>query len=261
MKKITLVLCALLLTAGVTKAGEYVAYQPSAPVAISWNNSEWTGVQLDTQGEAIFPTLSEGDVVKIHITNIADYYNVTINFKVGNDWNWADVPDVTKNIENGEISFTIKGGSVNYTVDNIEKNLTFTAAEMAEWIKDRGLVIRGIRYKVLDITVQSNNVADNGSYTKTLMASYDTQTWSSTEIINKDEFKNTYTSGDYITAIVSLNDNKYEGKALFQVEGGKNDDGTGWVELRNNGSVTISSGGEAQTVLTSSMIHPCSLQP
>lgn len=236
MKKITLLLCALLLTAGVTKAGEYVAFQPSAPVAISWDNSSWAGQELNFQdrNDISFPTLSEDDKVKIHITNIANGYDVRIKFKVGEGWNWADVPDVTKDIKNGEISFTIKGGSVNYTVKNEEtnlneeKNLEFSAEDMAEWIKDRGLVITGIRYKVLDITVQSGNVADNGSYTKTLEEENNTGSWSSTEIINKDEFKN-YTSGDYITATVSLNAKAQEGHANFYLS--RPDGEGGWKEL------------------------------
>ncbi len=250
MKKITLVLCALLLTAGVTKAGEYVAYQPSAPVAISWDSSDWPGEQFDTQGKAIFHTLSDGDVVKIHITNIGTGVQTYVQFK-DDDWNWVDMPHVTYDVNNGVIWFKIQGETVNYTVDNIEKSLTFTGTEMANRIKERGLIIKGIYYKVLDITVQSNNVFDNGSCSQTLKDRHETTAggWTSTEIINKDVFKNTLTSGDYITATVALTDNKYEGKALFQVKGGGNADGKGWVELKDDeGSVTIPIGGDAKPV-------------
>ena len=250
MKKITLLLCALLLTAGVTKAGEYVAYQPSAPVAISNNSSLWTGVQLETGGKTIFPTLSENDVVKIHITNIATDAVAKVQFKVGDGWSWADIPDFTTDFDNGIISFTIKEGTA-YWGDNNSNSQTFSAAEMAGWIKERGLIITGIHYKVLDITVQSVNVADDGSFITTLKDSHNTSNWSG-EVIIKPGFKNTsddyitHTSGDYITATVSLNENANEGKAWFRVRGG-GENGE-WPKLTNNGEVTINSGDEAKTV-------------
>ncbi len=225
MKKITLVLCALLLTAGVTKAGEYVAYQPSAPVAISWDNSSWAGVQLDFgdnayKGDIFFPTLSGGDKVKIHITNIATGAATSVQFRDGDGY-WVDMPGVTEDLNNGVIWFTIQGGSVNYTVKDKEKNLdeernlTFTANEMAEWIKNRGLIIKGIRYKVLDITVQSDDVEDDGSYITTLKESYEFTGWSSTNLIDAGI---KYTSGDYITVTVALKDNTKSGKVQFQVK-------------------------------------------
>lgn len=225
MKKITLLLCALLLTAGVTKAGEYVAYQPSEPVAISNNSSVWTGVQLNINKEdLILPTLSEGDVVKIHITNIATNPEAKVQLKVGDGWIWTDIPDVTKDFENGIIRFKISG------------------AEMADLIKERGLVVTGIRYKVLDITVESDNVADDdGSYITTLKDSHNTGNWNNyTDLISPGL---NYTSGDYITAIVALTKKDNNGQYEIQVKGGGEEN-----KAYNLKYEYINSGAEEKTV-------------
>lgn len=237
MKKFTLLIFMMLLTITGAKANvEYVVYQPDAPIAISWDTSQYTGVTFDTSSDTYksdvhFVTLSENDVIKIHITNLGSSVNSDINFKVGSKWKWASIPDVTKDYDNGVIYFTIKAGTV--TIDETE--ISYTAAEMIDWIKNRGLVVNGIYFNLLDITVSSSVVDEDGTYTTTLKDSHDCADWSSTDLIASG-FNGI--TGDYITATVTLNSEQSSGKAYFQIKGGGKNDG--WVTL-TKGTVEISS--------------------
>ena len=237
MKKFTLLFFMTLLAVVGAKANvEYVVYQPDAPIAISWDNSQYTGVTFETSSDTYksdvhFVTLSENDVVKIHITNLGSSVNSDIIFKVGSEWKWASIPDVTKDYDNGVIYFTIKAGKV--TIDETETS--YTAAEMIDWIKNRGLVVNGIYFNLLDITVSSSVVDEDGTYTTTLKNSHDCANWSSTDLIASG-FNGI--TGDYITATVTLNSEETSGKAFFQIKGGGDKDG--WVTL-TNGTVEISS--------------------
>lgn len=150
MKKITTLILALLAVAGTAKAGEYVVYQPTAPLAISWDTSKYTGVQFDSNDDAYkaavnFATLSKDDVIKIHVTNVGNDMSYELDYKVGDSWAWTKL----------ESGVSYADGVITYTV---------ATDDIATLIKQRGLVVKGIYFKMLDITVSSTNVADDGSY-------------------------------------------------------------------------------------------------
>lgn len=129
-----------------TKAGEYVAYQPTAPVAISWDTSKYSGQQFDSKDNASFVTLSKDDVIKIHITNVGSEFGYELDYKTGDNWAWTKL----------ETGVSQSDGVISYIVQT---------DEIATLIKERGLIVKGIYFKMLDITVSSNNVGSDGSYT------------------------------------------------------------------------------------------------
>ena len=145
MKKIFTLMLLALATLG-TKAGEYVAYQPTAPVAISWDTSKYSGEQFDSKDKASFVTLSKDDVIKIHITNVGSEFDYELDYKTGGNWDWTKL----------ETGVTQSDGVISYTVQT---------DEIATLIKERGLVVKGIYFNMLDITVSSSNVESDGSYT------------------------------------------------------------------------------------------------
>jgi len=192
-----------------TKAGEYVAYQPTAPVAISWDTSTYPGEQFDSYQKASFVSLSKDDVIKIHITNVGSGFGYELVYKSGSDWTWTT-------LKTGDSQ---SDGVISYTVQS---------DDIATLIRDRGLVVKGIYFKMLDITVSSSNVESDGSVKKTLKESYDCGNWRSTDILSSGF---TGLSGDYITCTVTLNTAAEDGQALFQIKGGSGDNNQGWTTL------------------------------
>ncbi len=131
------------------RAGVYVAYQPEAPVAISWDGSTWPGEQLDTYNKATFYTLKKDDVINIRITNVGTGMGFELDYKNGEGWVWTKLSSASHN-DDGVISYTVESN------------------EIANYIKERGLIIKGIYFKVLDITVTTSSIDSDihdGDYT------------------------------------------------------------------------------------------------
>ena len=102
MRKFTLLFLALLGAVGAKAQGEYVAYQPTAPVTVSWNKG---GNQPSYAGS--YFRVSKNDVIKVHVTNVSssDYHpQVVLRGAGGSDWNQLDAVTTT----DGEFSYTIE---------------------------------------------------------------------------------------------------------------------------------------------------------
>ncbi len=239
MKKLFLLLFSVLAFTSQVRAGVYVAYQPTEPVAISNNVGLWQGVQLDTKDIATFYTLSKDDVINIRITNVGTNFEFELDYKKGEGWDWTKL---------NSASYT--DGVISYTVES---------AEMANLIKERGLIIQGIYFKVLDITVTDNNSqlsntlplltgqSDLGNWNKevSLKDYYD---FSTTEV--GDVLEITYTSystlgsGDWATIQLQSN-TKYGSVEAWNAITDKCSKGTQLTNKQETLSITVD-----ETILT-----------
>lgn len=150
MKKLFLLLFSVLAITSQVRAGVYVAYKPTKPVAISWDNGTWSGEQLDTKDIATFYTLSKNDVINIRITNVGTGMGYELDYKEGDKWTWTKLENNVSYNNDGVISYTVESN------------------EIANYIKERGLIIKGIYFKVLDITVTTSSIDSDihdGDYT------------------------------------------------------------------------------------------------
>lgn len=164
MKKLFLLLFSVLAFTSQVRAGVYVAYQPTEPVAISWDGSAWPGVQLDTKDIAAFYTLSKDDVINIRITNVGTGMGFELDYKEGSGWTWTKLESASHT--DGVISYTVESDDI------------------ANYIKERGLIIKGIYFKILDITVNTPSIKDSdihdGNYTYQTLSNTNTNlgnTW------------------------------------------------------------------------------------
>ena len=185
MKKIFTLMLLSFVVAGIVKAEEYVAFQPTSPVRISWDNNTWEGSYYDTSSKSsdgAFKSLSANDVIKIHITGIVGTANsdsqAAISIKAGSSWEWSTLPSdlVSADFDNGIITVSVKAGNSKYTTGGTETNVSWTADEMATYIKERGLIVSGIKYKLLDITVETSNIT-NAAQTFFTGQDYDLGSW------------------------------------------------------------------------------------
>ena len=152
MKKIFTLMLLSFVVAGIVKAEEYVAFQPTSPVTVDWSNG---GNQPSYAGS--YFTVSNGDVIKVHITNVSSSnYQPKLIWKgaTGSDWNQLDVVTTT----DGVFSYTI------------------SSEEIATSINTYGIALSGIGYKMLDICVETNN-ASSASQSYISDASTDLGNW------------------------------------------------------------------------------------
>lgn len=141
MKKLFTLLVSLMAITAAMRAEEYVVYQPTAPVSISYNAESYAGSTFDTHSNSVtFTSLSSGDVIKIHTTNVGTSAVYQLKYKVGNDWTWTDL--TVNSSTDGVISYEVESDDI------------------ATLIKNRGLVISGIYYKMLDITVETTSFSN-----------------------------------------------------------------------------------------------------
>ena len=114
---------------------ETIIYQPQSPVAISWDNTLYEGIKLDTReiNETCLAGLQEGHIIRVTIAEAQDNAEYSMQYKHGDDWAWTPL-----NIN------TATEGYIAYKVES---------DEMAQLLADRGLVIQGIYYKVSQISV------------------------------------------------------------------------------------------------------------
>ena len=145
MKKITLVLTLLLCVVVGVNAEEYVVYQPAAPEKVYYTSSS-----DNYQPEIKIPGLVEGDIIKIHVTNVSSNfsYNVIWRGLTSDDYRWLTLFSGSS-CENGVITYTV--AKSDYTIDATEH--ATTAAGVAASIETRGITLTG-NFKLLDVTVE-----------------------------------------------------------------------------------------------------------
>lgn len=152
MKKFTLLLIALLGVVGTQAQVEYVAYQPAAPVTVSWNSG---GNQPSYNGS--YFKVSKDDVIKVHVTNVSSSdYQAKVVWKGTDGSGWE-----------AENAVTTTDGEFTYTV---------ASDEIATSINNYGIALSGVGYSMLDITVQTSNVT-NADQTFFEGQSYDMENW------------------------------------------------------------------------------------
>jgi len=130
MKKIITFMVAMLAWAGV-QAEEKTVWQGNE--AISWNTEVAPGTQFETP-EGIFTGLQKDNTIRIYTTTTYDDPQYVVTYKAGDGWEWTD------------LTTTITDGVISYTVEN---------DDIATWIAERGLVIRGQAYSITRITVDA----------------------------------------------------------------------------------------------------------
>ncbi len=143
----------LLSMVGAKATVEYVAYQPDAPVSVSWQ----TGGNQPSYAGSYFNVIN-GDIIKIHITNVSSSnYQPKLVWKGadGSEWNAMD----------GDTS---TDGVFTYTI---------TTDEIATSINTHGIALSGEGYSMLDITVETSNYSSS-SQTFFSGQSYDQGDWS-----------------------------------------------------------------------------------
>lgn len=250
MKKLFLLFTVLLATVGQVRAAEYVAFQPSSPVRISWDNSTYAGTYYDTNehsADGAFTTLSAGDVIKVHVTGVVGVAgtdsHVAISFKP-HEYDWTTITSYAAvNLAQGIITVPVEAGSGKYTPSGgSETDVQWTAAEMATAIKTRGFVVSGIKFQLLDITVETTNVTSEGFYNTTLCESHNCGNWSG--LSNIIASGTTLSTDDYITCTVTLNTTSNSGQALFQYQA------SSWTTL-SKGQVWMNANDEAKNATIS----------
>lgn len=172
MKKITLLFTIILFCAGGVRAAEYVAFQPTSPVTL---NSSYAYDTYSNSSDGTFTTLSNGDIIKIHITNVASGAYYSLQYKTGNDWTWTDLVSSTAIPDNGVITYTV------------------ASEEIATLIKQRGLVVKADNsnsYKLLDITVETNYMAST-SHTVVSSLTHDLGNWNNSYSLSSFDFSTT----------------------------------------------------------------------
>lgn len=224
MKKLFLLLFSVLAFTSQVRAGVYVAYQPTEPVAISWDGSAWPGVQLDTKDIAAFYTLSKDDVINIRITNVGTGMGFELDYKEGSGWTWTKLESASHT--DGVISYTVESDDI------------------ANYIKERGLIIKGIYFKILDITVNTPSIDSDihdGDYTYQTLSNTDTDlgagTWSPSVDLRYCGYQNLRKDDVLNIAYTVYNENT--GTIQLQHNWSKYSDATTFTELTANSNGTL----------------------
>ena len=100
--------------------------------AISWNTEVYAGEQFDTYGaqQDMFAGLAKDDSIKVFYAGAIEGAQFAASYKAGEDWQWTD------------LAITEHAGFYAYKVES---------DEMAQWIADRGIVLRGQGYHAVRI--------------------------------------------------------------------------------------------------------------
>ena len=130
MKKIFTLLAAVLAWAGV-QAEEKTVWEGNE--AISWNTEVAPGTQFETP-EGIFSGLAVGNTIRIYTTTTYEEPQYVVTYKAGDGWEWTD------------LSTTVTAGVISYVVES---------ADIATWIAERGLILRGQAWTATKITVDA----------------------------------------------------------------------------------------------------------
>jgi uncharacterized protein YfiM (DUF2279 family) len=100
--------------------------------AISWNTEVYAGEQFDTytQQQDMFAGIAKWDSIKVFYADAVEGAEFAASYKAGDDWTWTD------------LAITQHDGFYAYRV---------ASEEMAQWIADRGIVLRGQAYHAVRI--------------------------------------------------------------------------------------------------------------
>ena len=110
-------------------------------VAISWNPEVYAGEQFDTYvlQQDMFAGIAKDDSIKVYYAQAINDAQFAASFKAGEDWTWTDLAIVEKD------------GFYSYRVAD---------EQMAQWIADRGIVLRGQGYHATRIVVGKPKAAE-----------------------------------------------------------------------------------------------------
>lgn len=102
--------------------------------AISWNTEVYAGEQFDTYAaqQDMFAGLAKDDSIKVFYADAVEGAEFAASYKAGDDWAWTD------------LAITQHDGFYAYRV---------ASEEMAQWIADRGIVLRGQGYHATSIAI------------------------------------------------------------------------------------------------------------
>ena len=102
--------------------------------AISWNTEVYAGEQFDTYAlqQDMFAGIAKGDSIKVFYADAVEGAEFAASYKAGDDWTWTD------------LAITQHDGFYAYRV---------ASEEMAQWIADRGIVLRGQAYHAIRIEI------------------------------------------------------------------------------------------------------------
>lgn len=131
--------------------GEQTVWTGEEPV--SWNPAEAPGTQFETPN-GIFAGLQKNDLIRFYTTTTYESPQYVVTYKKGDSWEWTD------------LEIAIADGVISYAVES---------DDIATWIAERGVVMRGQAYTLTKITVTKNGVTtivgiqhsdlqDNSSY-------------------------------------------------------------------------------------------------
>jgi len=130
MKKILTMMAAVLAWAGV-QAAEKTVWEGNEP--ISWNTEVAPGTQFETP-EGTFSGLAAGNTIRIYTTTTYDEPQYVVTYKKGDGWEWTD------------LTTTVADGIISYIVES---------DDIATWIAERGLILRGQAWTAIRITVDA----------------------------------------------------------------------------------------------------------
>ena len=250
MKKIFTLITLFFAVAGTAMAGDYVAYQQTAPVSVYWNSNEDS-----YQPEIKFPALSTGDVINIYVTNVSsDFsYNIIWRGLTSDDWRWLTLTSGSS-CENGVISYTVN--EADYKIDDTDYDTS--AADVATSLKERGLVLTG-KFKVLGVSVTSSEVGSNGSYTFSTVVSEskalgedddtndDTKAWSPFVDLRYCDYSKVE-ENDILHITYSVTESK-SGQIQLQNNWGKYNDATDKGNLSGTGSIDLTITSEMLSIM------------
>jgi len=117
-----------LITEDPEPVGEQTIWEGNEP--ISWNEKAYPGTQLEITD--VFTGLAKDDVLKFYTTTTYDEPQYVVTYKAGDGWEWTD------------LSTTVSDGVITYTVES---------DDIATWIAERGIIMRGQAYNLVKVTL------------------------------------------------------------------------------------------------------------
>lgn len=108
--------------------GEQTVWEGTEP--ISWNAAEVPGTQYELSG--IFTGLAKDDLIRFYTAATVEEPQYAVTYKKGDGWEWTD------------LAITVADGIMSYRVES---------DDIATWIAERGLVMRGQGYNLTKVTV------------------------------------------------------------------------------------------------------------
>ncbi len=117
-----------LITEDSEPVGEQTIWEGNKP--ISWNEEAYPGTQYEVTD--VFSGLAKDDVLKFYTTTTYEEPQYVVTYKAGDAWDWTD------------LSTTVSDGVITYTVES---------DDIATWIAERGIIMRGQAYNLVKVTL------------------------------------------------------------------------------------------------------------